>query len=52
MGRRVNVSTADGRELVEELTASEALDALERRFGVATDGEDRAALERLLDLPA
>ena len=52
VGRRVIISTADGRELVEELTASEALDALERRFGVATDGEDRAALERLLDLPA
>jgi N-hydroxyarylamine O-acetyltransferase len=51
VGRRVNVSTADGRELVEELTTSEALDALERRFGVATDAEDRAALERLLDLP-
>ena len=48
IGTRLEVATADGDVRVEELSAPEALDALQRRFGVAVDAEDRAALERLL----
>lgn len=49
LGRLLEVSTGEGQPSVEELTPSEALDVLERRFGVAIDAEDREALTRLLE---
>jgi N-hydroxyarylamine O-acetyltransferase len=49
VGRRLEISTADGDMDAEELSASAALDALEQRFGVAVDAGDRPVLERLLE---
>jgi N-hydroxyarylamine O-acetyltransferase len=47
-GTSLETLTADGELHTEHLTPEAALDALQRRFGVATDAEDRAALlERL-----
>jgi N-hydroxyarylamine O-acetyltransferase len=48
VGRRLEVSPVGGETHVEELTPSAALDALEQRFGVTVDDEDRTALVRLL----
>jgi arylamine N-acetyltransferase len=47
-GRTYELVVADGEPAVEELSAADALDALGRRFGVAVDADDRAALEVLL----
>jgi N-hydroxyarylamine O-acetyltransferase len=46
-GTTLEILTADGDLHTEQLAPAAALDALQHRFGVATDAEDRAALERL-----
>jgi N-hydroxyarylamine O-acetyltransferase len=48
-GTSLETLTADGEIHTEQLTPEAALDALQRRFGVATDAEDRAALARLFE---
>ncbi len=48
LGTRLHVAPAGEEEHVEDLTPAVALDTLERRFGVAVDAGDRAALARLL----
>jgi N-hydroxyarylamine O-acetyltransferase len=47
-GRTFEVVDAGAEPVVDELSAVSAVEALQRRFGVAIDAADRAALEALL----